>query len=180
MRDFAARRGVSIDIVVFDESTHTAQEAAAAIGAELGQIVKSLVFVSPGPRRDRAASFEDGASDGVPTPEDDALDAVIALVSGTDRVDIGRLSEAASRSNLRRASASEAALATGFVIGGIPPFAHQRPLPVIMDPRLTAYAEVWAAAGTPNAVFRLDPRTLAALSDAVIAPCARTPPMEHP
>jgi Cys-tRNA(Pro) deacylase len=152
VREAAARKGVRIDIVTFDESTHTAQEAADAIGAELAQIVKSLVFVGDGP---------------------DGPEAVIALVSGTDRVDIGRLGSAVSRVGLRRATADEASAATGYVIGGIPPIGHRRPIPVVMDPRLMDHAEVWAAAGTPNAVFAIDPRELARLAEATIAPCAQ-------
>jgi prolyl-tRNA editing enzyme YbaK/EbsC (Cys-tRNA(Pro) deacylase) len=151
----AAQRGVSIDIVTFDESTHTAQEAAAAIGAELGQIVKSLVFVGPvDPAR----------------PDEDTT-AVIALVRGTDRVDIGRLGSVVGIPRLRRASAKEASAATGFVIGGIPPFGHRERLTVVMDPGLDDYIEVWAAAGTPTAVFPVAPATLAMLSDALVAPC---------
>jgi Cys-tRNA(Pro) deacylase len=152
VREAAAAKGVSIDVVTFDESTHTAQEAADAIGAQLSQIVKSLVFVRDGP---------------------DGPEAVMALVSGTDRVDIGRLGSAVSRGGLRRATADEASAATGYVIGGIPPIGHRRPLPVVMDPRLLDHAEVWAAAGTPNAVFPIDPRELARLAEATVAPCAQ-------
>jgi prolyl-tRNA editing enzyme YbaK/EbsC (Cys-tRNA(Pro) deacylase) len=147
---------VSIEIVAFEESTHTAQDAAAAIGVELGQIVKSLVFVAP----------PDPAAEGA------GLEPVMALVRGTDRVDIGRLAEVTGKSRMRRASAAEAADASGYAIGGIPPFGHRRPITVVMDPALDAYPEVWAAAGTANAVFPIAPATLAMLSDALVAPCA--------
>src|SRR5207342_2616747 len=113
VRDAATRKGVHIDIQVFADSTHTAAEAAAAVGAELGQIVKSLVFVAPTEAR---------------------LEAVVALVSGVDRVDISRLSAVVSLTSLRRATAQEATEATGFTIGGIPPFGHKRSLRVVMDP----------------------------------------------
>jgi Cys-tRNA(Pro) deacylase len=156
VRDAAAKRGVSIEIVTFDESTHTAQEAAAAIGVELGQIVKSLVFVAP----------EDLAR------EDAGLEAIVALVRGTDRVDIARLASVTGKTRMRRANADEAAAATGYTIGGIPPFGHRQRLTVVMDPSLDAYPEVWAAAGTANAVFGIAPATLALLSDALVAPCA--------
>jgi len=159
VREAAAKRGVSIEVVTFDESTHTAQEAAAAIGVELGQIVKSLVFVAP-----------------VDLARDDAgLEPILALVRGTDRVDIARLATVTGKTRLRRASADEAARATGYSIGGIPPFGHRQRLSVVMDPALDAYPEVWAAAGTANAVFAIAPATLALLSDALVAPCA-----EHP
>lgn len=151
---------MTIEIVTFDESTHTAQEAADAIGVELGQIVKSLVFVAPA----------DLAAD-----EEEDLEALIALVRGTDRVDIAKLASVAGRPRLRRASAREATDATGFVIGGIPPFGHANRLQVIMDPALDGYEEVWAAAGTANDVFAIAPASLAMLSDALVAPCAEEP-----
>jgi prolyl-tRNA editing enzyme YbaK/EbsC (Cys-tRNA(Pro) deacylase) len=147
----AARKGVALEIVVFSESTHTAAEAARAVGAELGQIVKSLVFVAP---------------------TANGLEGIVALVSGSNRVDIARLAAVVGLSGLRRASAQEAAEATGYPIGGIPPFAHQRPVRVIMDPDLGRYPQVWAAAGTPNAVFEVPPATLRSLANATVAPFA--------
>ena len=152
----AAKRGVTIDVRTFDESTHTAQEAADAIGVELGQIVKSLVFVAPVD----------------PAGSDDEVEPVIALVRGTDRVDIGRLATVTARPRMRRASAEEASSATGYSIGGIPPFGHRQRITVVMDQALDGYEEVWAAAGTPNGVFAIAPATLAMLSDALVAPCA--------
>ena len=156
VREVARRHGVEIEVVTFDESTHTAQEAADAIGVRLGQIVKSLVFMAPAD----------------PARDDGGLEPLIALVRGTDRVDIARLASVSGRPRLRRASAKEANAATGFPIGGIPPFGHPQRIPVVMDPALDGYAEVWAAAGTPNAVFAIAPATLAMLSDALVAPCA--------
>lgn len=156
MREAATRRGVSIDIVTFDDSTHTAAEAAAAIGVQLGQIVKSLVFMAPVD----------------PAGADDDVEPVIALVRGTDRVDIGRLATVSGRPRMRRATAREASAATGFTIGGIPPFGHSQRIAVVMDPALDGYEVVWAAAGTANAVFAIAPATLAMLSDALVAPCA--------
>ena len=157
VREAAAKRGVAIGIVTFDESTHTAQEAAAAIGVELGQIVKSLVFVAPIDPADTS---------------DEQMGAIIALVRGSDRVDIGKLSSVVGRPRMRRAKATEATSATGFVIGGIPPFGHRERLIVVMDPALDGYEVVWAAAGTPNGVFPIAPASLAMLSDALVAPCA--------
>lgn len=145
------RKGVAIEIRVFPDSTHTAAEAAATVGAELGQIVKSLVFVSPTER---------------------GLEPVVALVSGSNRVDIARLGAVTGLQGLRRATADEAAEATGFTIGGIPPFGHARTLRVVMDPDLGRFPVVWAAAGTPNAVFAVPPMTLSTLANAVVAPLA--------
>jgi prolyl-tRNA editing enzyme YbaK/EbsC (Cys-tRNA(Pro) deacylase) len=153
---YAAQRGVTVEIVAFDESTHTAQEAADAIGVELGQIVKSLVFMAPVD----------------PTQTDGELEPVVALVRGSDRVDIGKLASVSGRPRLRRASAAEARAATGYSIGGVPPFAHDRQAVVVMDPALDGYEEVWAAAGTPTTVFAVAPATLALLCDALVAPCA--------
>jgi prolyl-tRNA editing enzyme YbaK/EbsC (Cys-tRNA(Pro) deacylase) len=153
----AARKGIRLEIITFSESTHTAADAARAVGAELGQIVKSLVFVAPTAR---------------------GLEAVVALVSGSNRVDIARLAAIVGLPNLRRATAQEAGDTTGFVIGGIPPFAHRRPVRIVMDPDLGRYRQVWAAAGTPNAVFTVPPGTLRMLSNAVVSPIAQDPDTE--
>ena len=148
--DAALRKGVTLDIRVFEESTHTAAEAAEAVGAELGQIVKSLVFVAP-------------TDDGSPQ-------AILCLVSGENRVDVERLAAVTSEPEIRRASAREANELTGFVIGGIPPVGHVRPVRVIMDPDLGRYQTVWASAGTPTAVFGVPPATLRTLANATVAP----------
>ena len=103
--DAAARKGVTLEVVQFDESTHTAAEAAAALGAELGQIVKSLVFVVP------------AAAGGEP---------VLCLVAGHNRVDLARLAAVTSAPDIRRATAREAHDLTGFSIGGIPPIGTDR------------------------------------------------------
>jgi prolyl-tRNA editing enzyme YbaK/EbsC (Cys-tRNA(Pro) deacylase) len=147
--DAAARKGVTLDVTTFDESTHTAAEAAAAVGADLGQIVKSLVFVVPG-------------GDG-PEP-------LLCLVAGHNRVDLARLAAVSGAADVRRATAREAHDLTGFSIGGIPPIGHDRSIRVIMDPDLGRYPVVWAAAGLATAVFPVPPATLSVLSNAVVAP----------
>jgi prolyl-tRNA editing enzyme YbaK/EbsC (Cys-tRNA(Pro) deacylase) len=148
--DAAARKGVSLEIRVFAESTHTAEEAAAAVGAELGQIVKSLVFVAPGAEA--------------------SLEPIVCLVSGPNRVDLARLAAVTGEPEVRRATANEARELTGFVIGGIPPFGHPGALRVVMDPDLGRFPVVWAAAGTPTAVFPVPPATLRMLANAHVAP----------
>src|SRR3954468_3279335 len=148
--DAAARKGVTLDVQTFAESTHTAAEAAAAVGAELGQIVKSLVFVAP-------------AADGSAEP-------VLCLVSGPNRVDLARLAAVIGAPDVRRATAAEARDLTGFVIGGIPPIGHARAVRVVMDPDLGRFQTVWAAAGTPTAVFPVAPGTLRMLANANVAP----------
>ena len=150
--DAAQRKGIELEISSFAESTHTAEEAAAALGAELGQIVKSLVFVVPG--------------------ESGELEPVICLVSGVNRVDMARLAAATGEPAIRRATAREANDLTGFTIGGIPPIGHTRTLRVIMDPDLGRYETVWAAAGLPTAVFPVAPATLRMLSNAEVTPLA--------
>jgi prolyl-tRNA editing enzyme YbaK/EbsC (Cys-tRNA(Pro) deacylase) len=149
VREAARRKGVELDVVVFDESTHTAEEAAAAVGSELGQIVKSLVFVYP---------------------TEQGQEPVLCLVSGPNRVDLARLAAVVGAHDIRRATAREADELTGFTIGGIPPFGHPRPIRTIMDPDLGRFATVWAAAGTSTAVFPVPPATLRILANAHVAP----------
>jgi prolyl-tRNA editing enzyme YbaK/EbsC (Cys-tRNA(Pro) deacylase) len=149
VRDAAERKGVVLDVTVFSQSTHTAEDAAAAVGAELGQIVKSLVFVAPG---------------------DDGPEPILCLVAGHNRVDLARLAAVTGERDVRRATAREAGELTGFTIGGIPPIGHVRPVRVIMDPDLGRFETVWAAAGTPNAVFPVPPATLRTLANATVAP----------
>jgi prolyl-tRNA editing enzyme YbaK/EbsC (Cys-tRNA(Pro) deacylase) len=129
----------------FPAGTRTAQDAARAIGVEVAQIVKSLVFT--------------------------AGDVVIVLCSGATRVDEARLA-ALLGAAVRRATADEAKNATGFAIGGVPPFAHARSTRVICDRGLLAFDVVWAACGSPDAVFPIAPADLVRLSDARVADIA--------
>jgi Cys-tRNA(Pro) deacylase len=143
----AASAGLAIEVVRFPQETRTAAEAARAVGCDVAQIVKSLVFMA----------------DGEP---------VIALLSGADRLDPSRLAAATGASEVRRADADEARAATGFAIGGVPPFGHARPLTVLIDERLLAHEVVWAAAGLPDAVFEVAPRALQAAAEARLAALA--------
>jgi len=145
--------------MTFPDSTHTAADAARVVRADVGQIVKSLVFVSAG--------------------EDDVLEPIVCLVSGANRVDLNRLAAVIGRRDVRRATASEANELTGFAIGGIPPIGHRQRTRVIMDPDLGRYEMVWAAAGLPTAVFPVSPATLRMLADAHVAPIAEVPPVER-
>jgi prolyl-tRNA editing enzyme YbaK/EbsC (Cys-tRNA(Pro) deacylase) len=135
----AAKEGLAIEVRRFPEGTKTAQDAARVIGCEVGAIVKSLVFVA----------------DGEP---------FLALTSGANRADTGRLAALTGAERVRRADAEEARAATGYGIGGTPPFAHTRPLRVLVDRDLLAFDEVWAAAGTPDSVFPLSPDDLVRIS----------------
>jgi Cys-tRNA(Pro) deacylase len=158
--DAAARKGVQLEVTVFEQSTHTAEEAARAVGAEIGQIVKSLVFVS----------------DSLEGPEP-----YLILVSGANTVDVALLAAVLTGPKLRRATADEARELTGFSIGGIPPFGHKRSIRTIMDPDLGRHDVVWAAAGKSNAVFPVSPATLRVLANAVVTPIAAgvPPPMSE-
>lgn len=130
---------IPIDVVRYPAGTRTAADAAAAIGCEVAQIVKSLVFM---------AITDDGA-----TP-------VLALTSGDRRVDTDALAGALGVARVRKADADEVRDATGFAIGGTPPFGHVQALRTVLDPHLRENDEVWAAAGTPTDVFRLTPDDL--------------------
>lgn len=128
----------------FPQGTRTAVDAARAVGCDVGQIVKSLVFMADG-------------------------QAFLALTSGPNRADTRRLADLLGASEVRRADAEEARQATGFAIGGTPPFGHVLPLRVLLDEDLLAYDELWAAAGTPDAVFRIAPQELLEASGATVA-----------
>jgi Cys-tRNA(Pro) deacylase len=132
--------GVEVDVRTFPQGTRTAQEAAAAVGVEVGQIVKSLVF----------------ACGGRP---------VLALVSGANRADEALLAEAFGEAAVGRASADEVRAWTGFAIGGVPPVGHPEALDTVVDEDLLRYAVVWAAAGTPTDVFAISPDDLVRVTD---------------
>jgi len=150
----AARKGVQLEVVSLGESTHTAEDAARAVGAEVGQIVKSLVFVSE---------------------RDEGLEPCLVLVSGANMVDVTLLAAVLTEPRVRRATADEAREMTGFSIGGIPPFGHIRPIRTVMDPDLGRFETIWAAAGSPNTVFAVTPATLRVLANATVAPIANAP-----
>lgn len=137
----AERLGLSLEVREFPEGTRTAQDAARAIGCEVGQIVKSLVFLG-------------------------GTEPFLALTSGPNRADTDRLSALLDGVPVRRADADEARAATGFAIGGTPPFGHPRRLRAFCDRDLLGYEEVWAAAGTPHAVFPVRPGDLLRVSGA--------------
>ncbi|MEO8510773.1 MAG: YbaK/EbsC family protein [Chloroflexota bacterium] len=133
--DAAAAAGLAIAIRHVPDGARTAADAAAAIGCDVAQIVKSLVFMA-----------------------DD--EPVIALLSGTDRLDTDRLAAELGAAFVRRANGVEARDATGFPIGGVPPLGYLRPLTVLLDEGLLEHDEVWAAAGLPDAVFPVAPADL--------------------
>jgi len=143
---------LSGDIHRLADSTRTAPEAAAAVGCELGAIVKSLVMR------------------GVSTPAP-----VLALVSGDNRADVA-LIEAAVDEPVERPDADYVREVTGYAIGGIPPVGHPQPVRTVMDEDLLRFETVWAAAGHPHAVFPIAPAALAKAADARVLRLAELEP----
>jgi prolyl-tRNA editing enzyme YbaK/EbsC (Cys-tRNA(Pro) deacylase) len=137
VQEAARAKGLDVTVVEMAESTRTAEEAAAACGCAVAQIVKSLVFR--------------GAASGKP---------YLMLVSGANRLNEKGVAAALGES-LARPDAAYVRDVTGFAIGGIPPLGHATPMQVFIDEDLLGYDTVWAAAGTPRAVFAVDPKRLA-------------------
>jgi prolyl-tRNA editing enzyme YbaK/EbsC (Cys-tRNA(Pro) deacylase) len=146
--DAATELGLSISPRRFPEGTKTAAAAAAAIGVEVGQIVKSLIFAVDG-------------------------EVVLAYVSGANQLDERRLAAAAGGVECTRVDADRVREVTGFPIGGVPPFGHATPLRVFIDPDLLGYDEVWAAAGTWDDVFAIAPTDLVRASGGVVTDLKR-------
>ena len=132
-------------VVEMPDSTRTAAEAAAAIGCTVAQIAKSLVFR--------------GAQSGAP---------VLVIASGTNRVDPQRLAGLLGEP-VEKPDADYVRERTGFVIGGVPPLGHREPIRTFIDQDLLAFDEIWAAAGTPRAVFRLTPDDLLRMTGGEVA-----------
>lgn len=144
--------GLGASVVELPQSTRTAADAAAAVGCSVSQIVKSLVF--------RAA--------------DSGLPALV-LASGTNRVDVARVS-AHLGMQVSKADADFVRSVTGFAIGGVPPLGHHQPIVTLIDEDLLALDTVWAAGGTPNAVFSIAPQQLvAACGGRVVSLAEQTP-----
>ena len=144
----AKERGLEISTRRFPEGTKTAADAAAAIGVTVGQIVKSLVF---------------GVDNEI----------VMALVSGSNQLDEKKLALAAGASKCARVDADAVREATGYPIGGVPPFGHSTQLRVFVDPDLLQYDEVWAAAGTWNDNFGASPNDIVRVAGGVVADLKR-------
>lgn len=145
VQEALAARGYSFNVLELEQSTRTSQEAAAAAGCELGQIVKSIIF--------RAK-------------ETDRV--VLVLTSGANRVNEKAVA-ALLGEPLGKADADFVRARTGFVIGGVAPVGHAEPPVTFIDEDLLQYTEVWAAAGTPNAIFKLSPQDLPTLTYGQVA-----------
>jgi prolyl-tRNA editing enzyme YbaK/EbsC (Cys-tRNA(Pro) deacylase) len=140
--------GSAFRVLEFEDSTHSSAEAAAAVGCDVAQIAKSMVF---------------RAADGQP---------VLVVASGANRVDDRKVAALLGR-KIKRADADFVLLHTGFAVGGVPPIGHATGPVTFLDRDLQAYAEIWAAAGSPNAVFALTPIDLARLTGAAFVDIAK-------
>ncbi len=138
----ARELGLEVDVTTLEAPTRTVQEAADAVGCQPAEIAKSIVFVA----------------DGEP---------VLCIASGAHRVDLDKLCDALDCAEARQASAGEVRAATGFPVGGVPPFGHG--LPVVLDESLLEHERVWAAGGDGHSLFEIDPRRLVDCTAATVA-----------
>ena len=145
VREALAARGFDFQVREFPDSTRTSAEAAAAIGCAVGQIAKSLIF------RAKASDRP-----------------VLVIASGANRVDEKALAAQVGE-KIGRADAEFVRARTGFAIGGVPPLGHSEAPITLIDRDLLDFEEIWAAAGTPNAVFRLTPADLVAMTGGTVA-----------
>jgi prolyl-tRNA editing enzyme YbaK/EbsC (Cys-tRNA(Pro) deacylase) len=133
LADCARDLGIELKVQRLADTTRTVKDAAVAVGCDEAEIAKSIVFVADG-------------------------DPVVCVASGRHRIDTDKLAEALDVAEVRQATAQEVRAATGFAIGGVPPFGHD--LPVIFDEELLRHERVWAAGGDPHTLFAVDPREL--------------------
>ena len=134
LSDCARDLGIQMKVQRLEASTRTVADAATAVGCDQAEIAKSIVFVADG-------------------------DPIVCVASGRHRVDTEKVADALDVAEVHQAQADEVRAATGFAIGGVPPFGHE--LPVLFDEELLNHDRVWAAAGDPNSLFCVDPRELA-------------------
>jgi prolyl-tRNA editing enzyme YbaK/EbsC (Cys-tRNA(Pro) deacylase) len=136
--------GLTCEVVQMQATTRTAEDAARAVGCKVGQIVKSLIFEGKQSHRP-----------------------ILVVASGPNRVNEKILGQQISEP-VKMANADFVREMTGFAIGGVPPLGHRRPLTVFIDEDLLGYAEIWAAAGTPRAVFKLTPDELKMITNGTV------------
>lgn len=134
LAECARELGIEVHPRRLNDSTRTVKDAALAVGCDESEIAKSIVFVADG-------------------------DPVVCVASGRHRIDTEKLADLLDVAEIRQAKADEVRAATGFAIGGVPPFGHD--LPVLFDEELLRHERVWAAAGDPHSLFEVDPRELA-------------------
>ena len=133
LADCARDLGIRVHVQRLEASTRTVKDAALAVGCDESEIAKSIVFVADG-------------------------DPVVCVASGRHRIDTEKLADVLDVAEVRQAGAQEVRAATGFAVGGVPPFGHD--VPVVFDEELLRHERVWAAAGDPHSLFEVDPREL--------------------
>jgi prolyl-tRNA editing enzyme YbaK/EbsC (Cys-tRNA(Pro) deacylase) len=143
LADCARELGIEVQVQRLEASTRTVADAATAVGCHEAEIAKSIVFVADG-------------------------DPVVCVASGRHRVDTDKVADVLDVAEVRQAQADEVRAATGFAIGGVPPFGHD--LPVLFDEELLSHERVWAAAGDPHSLFCVNPRELARCTGARVVP----------
>jgi prolyl-tRNA editing enzyme YbaK/EbsC (Cys-tRNA(Pro) deacylase) len=143
VKNAAEAAGLVLEIIEYPDGTRSAVDAAAAVGCDVAQIVKSMIFSSSG-------------------------GLVLALTSGAHQVDVDKLARVVGVDSCGRADADEVRATTGFAIGGVAPFGHLSPLTAVMDRHLFSFERVWAAAGTPRHVFPVEPTRLKTIAGAVV------------
>ena len=148
LAECARELGLAMEVQRLSASTRTVKDAAQAVGCEESEIAKAIVFVADG-------------------------DPVMCLASGRHRIDTDKIAEALDVAEVRQAAPDEVRAATGFAIGGVPPFGHD--LPVLFDSALLEHERVWAAAGDPHSLFCVDPRRLADCIGARVAAVGAAP-----
>jgi prolyl-tRNA editing enzyme YbaK/EbsC (Cys-tRNA(Pro) deacylase) len=134
LAECARELGLEVRVTRLEASTRTVKDAAEAVGCDEAEIAKSIVFVADG-------------------------DPVLCVASGRHRIDTDKLADILDVAEVRQAAADEVRAATGFAVGGVPPFGHD--LPVLFDESLLDHERVWAAAGDPHSLFCVEPRRLA-------------------
>jgi prolyl-tRNA editing enzyme YbaK/EbsC (Cys-tRNA(Pro) deacylase) len=135
----ARQLGLEVQVQRLEASTRTVRDAAEAVGCDESEIAKAIVFVADG-------------------------DPVLCVASGRHRIDTDKLADLLDVAEVRIAAPDEVRAATGFAIGGVPPFGHE--LPVLFDESLMEHERIWAAAGDPHSLFCVDPRRLAECTEA--------------
>jgi prolyl-tRNA editing enzyme YbaK/EbsC (Cys-tRNA(Pro) deacylase) len=147
VRDAARELGLDVTVRTLEQSTKTVQEAAAAVGCDEASIAKSIIVICDG-------------------------DPVVCVTSGAHRVDLERVALALDCAEVRAATPEEVRAATGYSVGGVPPFGHG--LPVLFDEALLHHERVWAAGGDANSLFEVDPRELIGCTTAQVVPLGET------
>jgi prolyl-tRNA editing enzyme YbaK/EbsC (Cys-tRNA(Pro) deacylase) len=156
------RYGVDLEVLEFDSGTKTAAAAADAVGCETAAIASTIVVsLSGGDRDDREARRASGSR---ASPDD----LVAAVTSGANRLDLDAVAEHFGASSASMGDPERIREVVGWSIGGVPPICHDEAIPTVMDPTLGTFETVYAAAGTPSAVFPIDPDRLADLADATV------------